>query len=164
MDRRMPLPADLSVRHQFDPADLDAVIRLHVTVYCDGLGFDGSFAEHVEIPLRAWATARTDRDRIWLVERGELVGCVAVVEAGEAAQLRWLVLHPSVRGLGVGRWLLAEAVAFARRAGYGSMFLWTVNTLTAAAGLYTAVGFRLVEEVPGGWAEGMTEQRYELRL
>lgn len=161
----MPLSAGLSVRHDLRPADLDAVLRLHETVYCDGLGFDRSFADHVEVPLRKWAAARTPRDRVWLVERGgELVGCVAVVDAGDAAQLRWLVLHPSVRGLGVGRWLVNEVVSFARAAGYGSMFLWTVNTLTTAAGLYLSAGFRLVEEVPGGWAEGMVEQRYEMNL
>ena len=162
----MPPPAPLSVRHDPRPADLDAVVRLHVEVYCRGLGFDGDFAGHVEVPLRRWAEGRTDRDRIWLVERaGELAGCVAVVRADErTAQLRWFVVHPAERGRGVGRWLLGEAVAFARQAGYAAMILWTVNTLTTAAKLYTAAGFRLAEEVPGGWAEGMTEQRYEVRL
>ena len=160
----MTLPPHLRLRHALTPPDLDAVIRLHVEVYCHGLGFDGSFAAHVEAPLRAWAAARTARDRVWLVDRaGELIGCVAVVTAAAAtAQLRWYVVHPSERGRGVGRWLLAEAVAFARQAGFAAMFLWTVNTLTTAAGLYRAAGFRLTDEVPGGWADGMREQRYEL--
>ena len=162
----MTLPNHLRVRTDLAPADVDAVLRLHVEEYCVGMGFNDGFAEHVEVPLRAWAAARTPRDRIWLVERdGELVGCVAVVPADDrTAQLRWFVVRPSERGQGVGRWLLAEAVEFARGAGYTSMMLWTVNTLTAAGKLYTDAGFRLVEDVPGGWKPGMTEQRYELPL
>jgi len=162
----MTLPDPLRVRTDFTPADLDAVIRLHVEVYCEGLGYDDTFHEHVDPQLRAWAAGRTGRDRFWLVERdGVLVGCVAVVrEDDPTARLRWFVVHPSERGKGVGRWLLAEAITFARSAGYTSMMLWTVNTLTTAAKLYTDAGFRLAGEKPGGWLPGMLEQRYEMPL
>lgn len=162
----MTLPDHFRVRSDLASADLDAVIRLHIEVYCEGLGYNDNFNDHVEPQLRAWAASRTDRDRIWLADRdGELVGCVAVVQEDDTtARLRWFVVRPSERGKGVGRWLLAEAIAFARGVGYTSMMLWTVNTLTTAAKLYTDAGFRLVEETPGGWLPGMIEQRYEMAL
>ena len=162
----MNLPAHLSVRHNLTAADLDAVTRLHVEVYVEGLGYNDNFHEHVDPQLRAWAAGRTDRDRIWLVERDDqLIGCVAVVRENDTtARLRWFVVDPSERGQGVGGWLLAEAVQFARTAGYTSMMLWTVNTLTSAAKLYLAAGFQMTREMPGGWRPGMTEQRYDMPL
>src|SRR5438477_8747745 len=45
-------------------------------------------------------------------------------------------VHPSCRGMGLGRRLLQDAVAFARQSGYHAIFLWTVSALTAAARLY----------------------------
>lgn len=36
------------------------------------------------------------------------------------------LLHPDARGLGAGRRLLEDALAFSRAAGHRSIFLWTV--------------------------------------
>jgi ribosomal protein S18 acetylase RimI-like enzyme len=81
------------------------------------------------------------------------------------AQLRWFLVDPSARGLGLGKRLLQEAVAFAQRRGYDSMFLWTVSALTVAARLYRSVGFKKVEEKPGKqWGVKMVEERYLLHL
>ena len=63
------------------------------------------------------------------------------------AQLRWLLLHPEVRGHGIGRRLVEEALNFCRDAGYSSVFLWTVDTLPIAAKLYQSVGFKPIEEL-----------------
>src|SRR5437763_61699 len=74
-----------------------------------------------------------DRGRLWLAERdGQVVGSVAIVPATpEAAQLRWFLVEPSARGVGLGRRLLGEAVAFCQERGYDRVFLWTVSALTA---------------------------------
>jgi GNAT superfamily N-acetyltransferase len=91
---------------------------------------------------------------------------VAVVEfSREEAQLRWLLLHPDLRGRGIGRRLVEEAVAFAREAGYSTIFLWTVDSLPAAAGLYKSVGFQETENVTHElWGSLVTEVKYELAL
>jgi GNAT superfamily N-acetyltransferase len=81
------------------------------------------------------------------------------------AQLRWLLLSPDLRGRGLGRRLVEEAVAFCRDAGYKSIFLWTVDTLPAAAGLYRSAGFREAERVTHElWGSLVTEVRYEMKL
>ena len=106
-------------------------------------------------------------ERIWIAEKeGRIVGCVAIVKFSEkAAQLRWLILHPEVRGHGLGRKLVEEALAFCRDAGYSFVFLWTVSTLPAAAGLYRSVGFRETEKVTHElWGRVVTEVKYELEL
>jgi GNAT superfamily N-acetyltransferase len=88
-----------------------------------------------------------------------------VAASADVAQLRWYLVDPAVRGQGLGRRLLDEAVAFSRGAGYRLVILWTVSALTAAARLYTAAGFRKVEEQPGrAWGVDVVEEKYELQL
>lgn len=69
-----------------------------------------------------------------------------------------------MRGLGLGKRLLHEAIAFARECGYNAIMLWTVSAL-AAAHLYRAAGFRKVEEKPGHvWSVDVVEEKYEMAL
>jgi GNAT superfamily N-acetyltransferase len=81
------------------------------------------------------------------------------------AQLRWLLLDPQVRGQGLGRKLLREALDFCRDAGYSFVFLWTVDTLSIATKLYQSVGFKKTQEVTHEmWVSVVTEARYDLAL
>ena len=60
---------------------------------------------------------------------------------------------------------LHTAFVLSAEQGYASVSLWTVAQLMAAARLYRAVGFHLVEEVPGHhWGVDVIEQRYERSL
>jgi GNAT superfamily N-acetyltransferase len=143
------------------------VVRLHGVVYGRENGFDATFEAYVAAPLAEFVLAASPRERLWLAERGgDLVGCVAVIAApAGAAQLRWFLVDPSARGGGLGRALLAEALSFARNAGYRGVMLWTVSSLAAAAHLYRSAGFRLAEQRPGRrWGVDVVEQRYELTL
>ena len=81
----------------------------------------------------------------------------------ETAQLRYLLVDPESGRRGLGKRLLAEAVAFAKAQGYGKVFLWTEQSLTQAARLYTAAGFVKTEVKPGWkWGVYVTEEKYEL--
>ncbi len=95
-----------------------------------------------------------------------LVGSIAIIESSpEEAHLRWLFLTPELRGKGVGRKLMEKAVAFAKESEYGYIFLWTTSDLEDASSLYTAAGFKLVEEVTREmWGKEVTEQKWELEL
>jgi GNAT superfamily N-acetyltransferase len=166
----IPPPAQnpaFALRHDLKPGDLGTIIHLHGTVYAREYGFDLTFEAYVAGPLAEFVRTRTDRDRLWIAERGErIVGSIAIVGTSlREAQLRWFLVEPSARGLGLGKRLLQEAVAFSKQCGYTSVFLWTVSALTAAARLYRSVGFVKVQEMPGTqWGVVVVEEKYALQL
>ena len=160
-------PGEILLRHDVQPGDLGTIVRLHGTLYAEEYGFDPTFEAYVAGPLSEFVRERTDRDRLWIAERaGGFQGCVAIVGASQdEAQLRWFLVVPSARGLGLGTRLLDEAVAFSRRRGYRSLFLWTVDLLEGAARLYRAAGFEKSGEKPGRlWGVDLVEERYALQL
>jgi GNAT superfamily N-acetyltransferase len=104
---------------------------------------------------------------MWMLEKeGVLGGCIAIVKASETeAQLRWLLLAPELRGYGLGRCLVEEAVVFCRSSGYRAVTLWTEASLTTATRLYRQCGFTLREQKKGmTWGAERTEERYDLSL
>jgi GNAT superfamily N-acetyltransferase len=157
----------ISIRHDIRPGDVGYITYLHGILYAPVQGWDHTFDAYVAIPLAEFARSRLPGQCIWIVEDGErIVGSLAIVKFSEIeAQLRWLLLVPEVRGLGIGRKLVEEALDFCRDAGYSSVFLWTVNTLPIASKLYQSVGFRKTEELTHEmWGSTVTEVKYELLL
>ena len=162
-----PLPQGVSVRNAFQAGDIGHIVWLHGVLYTKEYGWDHTFEAYVAGPLSEFAKSQTGRERIWLVERNNsIVGTVAIVEVSEVvAQLRWLLVHPDLRGLGLGRYLVEEALKFCRDRGYRSVFLWTEGRLTAAARIYTSLGFKQNEaKTHSLWGTVVTEERYELNL
>lgn len=157
----------ISIRHDLRPGDVGYITYLHAVLYAPEQGWDQTFDSYVAMPLAEFALRSSQRERIWIVESGgRIAGSVAVVEfSREEAQLRWLLLRPELRGRKLGQRLVHEAVAFARETGYSTIFLWTVDSLPAAAGLYESVGFRETEKVTHElWGSLVTEIKYELAL
>jgi len=165
---RETLPPNVSIRHDLKPGDIGYLIYLHGILYAEEYGWDCNFEAYVAGPLAEFVKSHNDRERIWIVEKdGKVSGSIAIVEASdEEAQLRWLLLHPELRGYGIGRMLVEEAIGFCRESGcYHSVFLWTVSDLKEAAKLYVAFGFELTEENTRElWGGLLTEQRYDLKL
>ena len=160
-------PGDVTLRTELKPGDIGSIVRMHGVIYAREYGFDHTFEAYVAGPLGDCVRAASLRDRIWIAERaGQIVGCIAIVAASEqTAQLRWFLVDPGARGLGVGKKLIQEAAAFCKVMGYESMILWTVSALTAAAHLYQSAGFKKVAEKPGRrWGVDVIEEKYELIL
>lgn len=161
------LPAGVTIRSDLRPGDIGYLIYLHGILYAQEYGWDATFDAYVAGPLAKFAESRTDRGRIWIVEKdGVVAGSIAIVEVSQKqAQLRWFLLHPDLRGCGLGKLLIEKALSFCRQCGYSSVSLWTVSALKAAAHLYTSAGFRVTEEKAHDlWGTTLTEQRYELKL
>ena len=161
------LPENVSIRNQLKPGDIGYITYLHGILYAQEYGWDYTFETYVAVPLAEFAKAPSERERIWIVEKdGQVAGSIAIVEASEKeAQLRWMLLTPELRGLGLGRRLVQEALEFCRDQGYRSVFLWTVSLLIPATRLYQSVGFQLTEQKTHRiWGADLTEQRYDLAL
>jgi GNAT superfamily N-acetyltransferase len=166
MNKPFPDPS-LGMRHDLHPGDIGYIIYMHGIFHALEQGWDHTFEVYVAVPLAEFAQSKSSREKIWiLVEGDRIAGSVAIVKrTEEEAQLRWLLLEPEIRGRGIGKWLVEEALDFSRISGYESIFLWTVETLYIAANLYRSVGFvqreRLTHEI---WGSTVTEVKYELPL
>jgi len=147
---------------------MGAVIRLHGILYAREHGYDGTFEAYVASGLADFALSYDpERNRLWILERdGEIAGSIAIVRRNpQEAQLRWFLLHPEIRSLGLGRILLEEALGFCREKGYARVFLWTLQHLHIATHLYTSLGFQKTEEKCHPlWGKTVTEERYDLIL
>lgn len=159
---------DIYIRTTLQPGDIGYVTYLHGSLYSReynyGIAFEAYVAEGLAACCKQYDTAK---DRVWVCEHeGKIIGFLLLMNRAQAAQLRYFILHPDYRGIGLGKKLMQLYMEFLREAGYASSYLWTTSELPAAASLYKQFGFVLVEEKPAHepFGKPVIEQRYELKL
>jgi len=163
-----PTSAGNVVLREIRPGDLGWIVHRHGALYAQEHDYDASF-EALVADIAAHFVREFDpaRERGWVAELdGEIVGSVLLVKkAARVAKLRLLLVEPHVRGLGIGRKLVAACIAFAKAAGYRKITLWTQSTLTAARRVYEQAGFRLThEEAHKSFGHDLVAQTWELAL
>ncbi len=160
--------------HEFRPGDLGRIVTAHGEVYAREFGWPGAgFEAAVAEGLGAFARTYPERsavgwDRVWIAERGgTYAGSVAVQEIvpGQTAQLRWLLVAPGARGLGLGERLATAVVTRCRSRGLKAVRLFTTPGQTVAIGLYRKLGFvKLGEEPHEHWGFPGVLEWHELAL
>jgi len=160
-------PTGVTIRHEPKPGDIGCLIYLHGVLYAEEYGFNCRFEAGMAGSLATFATNLSHCDRFWLVHTQKaLADSLAIEEKStHEAELRWLLLHPKLRGNGIGRFLVQEALQFCHEQKYSKVFLWTIKRLKAAKELYQSVGFEMTNEnTQHCWGQTVTIQRYELEL
>ncbi len=155
------------------PGDLGWMVKRHGELYFEEYGWSGPFEGMcARIVSDFVASFDAKLEKCWIaVMCGEPVGCVMLVKddpkarKADVARIRLLLLDPKARGMGLGRRLAEECVAFARAKGYRRVTLWTHAELTAARAIYAKLGFRKTgQESHDDWGGQATSEFWDLDL
>lgn len=150
----------------YRPGALGGVLGLHMDYYAREWDFGLAFEAKVASELSSFlGRMDPDRDLFLTAWRGDtLVGSVSMDVSGGGADgthLRWFVVSDRERGSGLGKELMARAVAHADRIGSGAVWLTTFAGLNAARALYQRYGFELRSESDADqWQGGVREQMF----
>jgi putative acetyltransferase len=133
------------------PGGMDAVREIF-REYAQGLAVDLRSFQDFDVELANLPGEYAPPRGALLVAKvdGMLAGCCALrpldaVDYPNAAEMKRLYVCRGYRGLGLGRELAEAALDAARKAGYSSVLLDTLDDMEAARALYVDLGF---EEIP----------------
>lgn len=160
--------SEVDIRYDLRPGDIGYLIYLHGMIYDEECGYNHKFEGYVCKTFYDFLENYSpQKDRLWLAEsKGKIIGAIAIVgHSSIKAQLRWFIIHPEFRGIGLGKSLLNEALKYCREKGYKLIFLETTEEQKTAISMYVKAGFRKTAEFENkAWGKVLVEERYELVL
>jgi peptidyl-dipeptidase Dcp len=158
---------DIAIRTELRPGDMGYVTYLHGSLYHREYRYGLPFENYVAKGLSEfYEKYNPSRNRIWACEHNDqMIGFLLLMDRGDAAQLRYFLIEPNYRGVGLGSKLMNLYMDFLQECGYKRSYLWTTHELSTAASLYKRHGFRLTEEKDStAFGNPVREQRYDLVL
>src|SRR5687767_15575868 len=141
MDRTISLD-DISIRSELRPGDIGHVIHMHGRLYGKEYNYGVQFETYVAKGLcEFYEKYDSQRNHVWICEHNNrMIGFLLLMDRGETAQLRYFLIEPEYRGIGLGTKLLKLYMDFLRESGYIGSYLWTTHELETAASLYKRLG------------------------
>lgn len=158
---------DINIRTDLRSGDIGYVTYLHGILYKQEYDYGIEFESYVAAGLSEfYQNYDPRRSRVWVCEHdGRMIGFLLLMDRGEAAQLRYFLIQPEYRGIGLGKKLMELYMEFFYRCGYTSSYLWTTHELETAANLYLRHGFKLTEEKEStAFGKPLVERKYELTV
>ena len=132
--------SDVIVR-EFQPADADAFFELNREWIQRDFWLEPADLDVLWQPQSA--ILDTGGRILMAVRNGVCIGCCALIAMGPGEyELAKMAVTPNERRHGIGRRLIAAAIALAERMGATRLYLETNHTLTGAIALYESMGFR----------------------
>lgn len=157
---------DITIRTEIRPGDIGFITYLHGLLYSQEYNYNYNFERYVAVGLDEFlANYDEKKDHMWVAEDGDkIIGSVVIMgRSGATAQLRYFILLPEYRGLGLGKKLMQLAMDFCKSAGYRSVYLWTAEELHTAAHLYKIFGFKKTRQIPQNhWGKEVVEDCYDV--
>ena len=148
----------ITIRTTPQPGDLGYMTYLHGILYDFGQGFENYVATSL---AEFFETYDPTKERVWMAEdQGQIVGHLVLKNTEGWAQLRYFLIRPEYRGMGLGKRLMQEFLEFFQACGYQKSFLLTTDGLDTAVHLYERYGYRLANSRT--MDIGITEHRFEL--
>ena len=149
---------EIKIRSEIQPGDLGFMAYMHGKHYSYGMQFEVYVMETL---VSFFNTMNRENERIWFAEHeGKVVGTIALKNTEGQAQLRYFLIEPGYRGIGLGKKLTGAFMAFMQQSGYRGSFLLTERSLETAAQLYKKLGYTYVGSQYTDF--GLEEMRYEL--
>lgn len=158
---------DISIRTSLQPGDIGYITYMHGHLYKKEYNYGLQFETYVALGLCEFVQQfDAQKDAVWIAEHNDrMVGFLLLMHRDKAAQLRYFIIEPEYRGIGLGKKMMELYMEFLGQHGYTSSYLWTTNELPAAAALYRRCGFVLTEEKPSdSFGKPVVEQRYDLKI
>lgn len=157
---------EINIRTKLKPGDIGYIIYRHGYLYSKEYDYGIKFESYVaEGFAEFYKNYNPQLDRVWICEHKErIIGFLLLMHREErTAQLRYFLIEPEYRGIGLGRKLMNLYMEFFDECGYTKSFLWTTHELSAAAYLYKKAGFKLTETKNSlSFGKPITEQKYDL--
>jgi GNAT superfamily N-acetyltransferase len=157
----------MEILDKFVPGSIGTIVQLHGAHYAKHWGFGTFFEAKVVRELAGFADRFAQDDMVLLGVDDEGVAASLILDLNDpasgarGAHLRWFITADRCRGSGIGRDLMARAVAHAETHSEGRMWLTTFAGLQPARHLYESFGFALVSEEEGqAWGTVVREQEF----
>ncbi len=160
---------DIQFTHGYRPGVIPDIVAAHMAYYAPAWGFGLAFEAKVATELSAFLQRYDAKRDLFLCAANRdamFLGSITIDgirgDTADGAHLRWFITTDAARGTGLGRRLLAKALAHCDARGYAQTYLTTFAGLDAARHLYESVGFRLKSETSADtWSDGAVgEQRF----
>ncbi len=158
---------EIAIRTDLRPGDIGFVTYLHGELYKREYDYGIAFECYVAAGLNEfYQQYDPSNNRVWMGEhQGNRIAFMLLMNRGKAAQLRYFLIHPDYRGIGLGNKLMGLYLEFLKECKYKSSYLWTTRELDTAARLYTKFGFELTEEKESdAFGKHVIQNRYDLKI
>ncbi len=160
------VPEGLSagISEGYQPGCIGDISSLHARFYSKNWGFGSFFEQKVATELAEFTASLPMQGKaLWLYMENDRVLASVAIDGNLAtgvAHLRWFIVDDSLRGSGIGRQLMLQAMQFVDQR-FKQTYLWTFKGLDAARHLYESYGFKLMQQHEGSqWGTHVIEQQF----
>src|SRR6476469_5882313 len=101
---------DIIIRTELKPGDIGYVIYMHGRLYKKEYNYGIEFETDVPAGLvEFYQQYDPSKDRVWICEyKNKMAGFLLSMHRGDAAQLRYFILKPKFRGIGLSNKLMTS--------------------------------------------------------